>query len=217
MTPKTDSAIPLAGRLRAPRQARSRESQERVLATFATMLATHSFERITMAELARRARVAVTSIYARFDDKRALVLALHERHVEESLRFTDALLDPQRWNGMALPAIVRGILAGVVARQRPRANLLRTVLVLGDHDVEARVAHLMCHGSEQLAELLRPHLRRLSAREHERRVDFAFRTVMAVLQQQLIFPTTEPGRYHLTDAELTRRLSDVFLGIITRP
>jgi len=84
-------------RLRPPRQVRSRESQKRVLNAFAAMLAEQPFEKITMADLARRARVAVTSIYARFEDKRALVLALHERHFEETLRNMDTLLDPDRW------------------------------------------------------------------------------------------------------------------------
>jgi AcrR family transcriptional regulator len=208
------SPAPSHRRLRAPRQERSRQSQERVLETFAAMLASLPFERITMAELARRARVAVTSIYARFEDKRALVLALHERHVADTMRFTDAELDPGRWRGKGLAAIVRGILDGVVVRQRRREHLLRAALVLGDRDVEERVAHLMRHGSERLATLLRPHLGHLPAAERDRRVDFAFRAVMAVLQQRLVFPTTEPGRYRLTDKELTARLIDLFLATV---
>jgi len=218
MTPALSSKNPAAagGRLRPPRQARSRQSQERVLETFAAMLAKQSFEQITMADLARRADVAVTSIYARFEDKRALVLALHERHVEETMRFSAALLDPSRWVGADLDAIVRGVVARVVARQRPRAHLLRTVLVVGDRDVERRVAHLMRDGSERLAALLGPHLDRVPPAARDRQVDFAFRSVMAVLQQRLIFPTTEPGRYALTDKQLTRRLGDLFLAIVNR-
>jgi AcrR family transcriptional regulator len=213
--PKPSNAPPAAHRrLRPPRQERSRQSQERVLDAFGRMLTERPFEQITMANLARRAGVAVTSIYARFEDKRALVLALHERHVAETLAFTDALLDPERWRGRDLAAIVHGILAGVVARQRPREHLLRAALILGDHDVEARVAHLMRHGSERLATLLRPHLRHLASAERDQQVDFAFRAVMAVLQQRLLFPTTEPGRYRLTDKSLTARLIALFLAAV---
>jgi AcrR family transcriptional regulator len=202
------------GRLRQPLQARSRQSQERVLATFGAMLAKQPFERITIADLARRAGVAVTSIYARFEDKRALVLALHERHVEETMRFTDALLAPGRWEGADLATIVGRIIAGVVAHQRPRAHLLRTVLLVNDRDVEVRVAHLMQHGSERLAALLRPHLVRIPTEARDRAVDFALRAVIAVLQQRLIFPNTEPGRYRLSDKELARRLTDLVLAVI---
>src|SRR5262245_42920460 len=112
-------------RFRPPRQLRSRKSQERVLNTFAAMLVEQPFEKITMADLARRARVAVTSIYARFDDKRALVLALHERHFEETKRTTDALLDPRRWEDADLETVVGGVVARLVAHLLPRAHLLR--------------------------------------------------------------------------------------------
>jgi AcrR family transcriptional regulator len=191
-----------------------------VLDAFALMLAKQPFEAITMAELARRAGVAVTSIYARFEDKRALVLALHERHVEETKEVTDALLDPERWRDADLETIVRGVIAQVVRRQQARAPLLRTVLLVNDRDVERRVAHLMEHGSERLAALLRSHLGGVSADARlrqgwcERRVDFAVRAVFAVLQQQLLFPTTNPGRFRFTDKELTRRLGDLFLALV---
>ena len=201
-------------RLRPARQARSQASQERVLEAFALMLAKQPFEAITMAELARRAGVAVTSIYARFEDKRALVLALHERHVEETKELTDTLLDPERWRDADLETIVRGVIAQVVGRQQARAPLLRTVLLVNDRDVERRVAHLMAHGSERLAALLRLHLRGVSAHVRDRRVDFAVRAVFAVLQQQLLFPTTTPGRFRFTDKELTRNLGDLFLALV---
>ena len=203
-------------RLRPPRQARSRRSRERVLDAFAAMLAEQPFEKIKVSDLARRAGVAVTSIYARFEDKRALVLALHERHVEDTLRMTDGLLDPRRWEGADLETVVRGVIGRIVAHRRPRAHLLRTVLVVNDRDVEVRVAHLMRHGSERLAALLGPRLAHVPAPARDRLVDFAFRAVVAVLQQRLIFPTTEPGRYRLSDAELTRRLGDLFLGAVRK-
>jgi len=206
---------PNAGsRLRPPRQARSQQSQERVLDAFAFMLAKQPFEGITMADLARRAGVAVTSIYARFEDKRALVLALHERHVAETKELTDALLDPERWRDADLETVVRGVIGQVVRRQQERAPLLRTALLVNDRDVERRVAHLMEHGSERLAALLWPRLRGVSPAAGDRLVDFAFRAVVAVLQQRLIFPTTEPGRFRLSDKELTSRLGDLFLAIV---
>jgi AcrR family transcriptional regulator len=203
-------------RLRPPRQARSRQSQERVLDAFAAMLGEQPFEQIRIADLARRAGVAVTSIYARFEDKRALVLALHERHVEETGRVTDELLDPEKWAVADLETIVRAVVARIVAHQSARAPLLRTALLVNDRDVELRVAHLMRHGSERLAALLRPRLAHVPSRARDRLVDFAFRAVVAVLQQRLVFPTTEPGRYRLSDAELSRRLGDLFLGVVGR-
>jgi AcrR family transcriptional regulator len=205
----------LARRLRPPLQTRSRRSQERVLDACAEMLATQPFDRITMADLARRAGVAVTSIYARFSDKRALVLALHERHVEETARHTATLLDPDRWRGADLETVVRGVIAGVVVHLLPRAHLLRAVLLADDPDVEARAAELMRRGSEAVAELLGPRLGGVAPRERDRLVDFALRAVMALVHQRLIFSRHEPGRFALSERELTRRLGDLFLAIVT--
>ncbi len=211
------SAATLARRLRPPLQARSRRSQERVLDACAAMLATRPFERITMADLARRAGVAVTSIYARFSDKRALVLALHERHVTETARRTAELLDPSRWAGADLETVVRGVIEGVVAHLAARAHLLRAVLLADDPDVEARAASLMRQGSVALADLVAPRLGHVPQRDRERLIDFALRAVMALVQQRIIFPRHEPGRYALSERAFTRRLGDLFLAIVAHP
>ena len=180
----------------------------------AAMLTTQPFDRITMAALARRAGVAVTSIYARFSDKHALVLALHERHSEETARHTAALLDPTRWANADLETLVRGVIAGVVAHLLPRAHLLRAVLLADDPDVEARAAELMRRGSAALAALVAPRLAHVPARERDRLVDFALRAVMALVHQRLIFCHHEPGRFALSEREFTRRLGDLFLAIV---
>ena len=204
----------MAHRLRPPLQARSLRSRERVLDACTEMLATQPFDRITMADLARRAGVAVTSIYARFSDKHALVLALHERHVEETARHTALLLDADRWKGADLETMVRGVLAGVVAHLVPRAHLLRAVLLADDPDVEARAAELMRRGSAAVAALLAPRLATVPARERERRVDFALRAVMGLIHQRVIFARHDPGRFALSEREFTRRLGDLFLAAV---
>jgi hypothetical protein len=57
----------------------------------------------------------------------------------------------------------------------------------------------------------------LRRRERDRAVDFASRAVLAVVQQRLLFSETEPGRYRLSDAELTRRLGGLFLAVVRNP
>ena len=59
----------------APRQARSQRTFERILAALGELLAEKSFDQVAMAELAQRAGCAVTSIYARFKDKRSMIAA----------------------------------------------------------------------------------------------------------------------------------------------
>jgi AcrR family transcriptional regulator len=206
-------------RVYEPRQQRSRKTLERVLDALVELLAKKPFEEITMAELARRARIAVTSIYARFENKQALVLAAHERHRDEMIREIDQLLDPARWQGASLEIIVREVITRVIADRRSRLPLLRAALLINDPEVYERAAQISRHVSERMTILLSPHLDWPAKGERERTIDFALRAATSVLQQRLVFGEIEPARFRLSETELGRRLADQFLAtlIIARP
>jgi len=211
----TDHLVTSSGtkRVHAPRQRRSHETMERVLATFTRMLERKPFEAITIAELARRSRVAVTSIYARFADKQALVLAAHDRHREAVLQLVYRELDPARWQGKDLETIVRECLGPMIAGWWRNVPLIRAALLVNDREINERAAEMLRHISERLALLLGPHLTWLSPSERDQAIDFAFRGVMAVMHQRLVFGEVEPMRFHLTQEELNSRLVDQFLTL----
>ncbi len=202
-------------RIFEPRQQRSRETLARVLDAFVELLEKKPFEQITMAELARRSKIAVTSIYARFEDKRALVLAAHERHRDEMIGEIDRILDPAQWRGSPLEAIVREVITRVIADRRSRLPLLRAALLVNDRDVYERAAQISRHASERMTALLAPHLTWLPESEREHVVDFALRAATSVLQQRLVFGDIEPARFQLGEAEMAHRLADQFLATLT--
>src|SRR5947209_18595862 len=103
-----------------------------------------------MAELARRSRIAVTSIYARFENKQALVLAAHERHREEMIGEIDRMLDPVAWQGANLETIVRELMVRIVADRRSRLPLLRAALLINDREVYERAAQISRHISQRM-------------------------------------------------------------------
>jgi AcrR family transcriptional regulator len=211
---KIDAIVQL-DRVYAPRQARSRQTLERVLDAFVALLAKKTFEEITMAELARRSKIAVTSIYARFENKQALVLAAHERHRAEMISAIDKLLDPAAWRGAPLEVIIREVLSRVIADRRSRLPLLRAALLVNDREVYQRAAQISRHVSERMAILLDPHLDWIPPGERERTIDFALRSANSVLQQRLVFGDIEPARFHLSEAELGQRLADQFIATLT--
>jgi AcrR family transcriptional regulator len=65
-----------------PRQARSRERVQRILAAADEILATDGFEALTIRRLARQAGVPVGSIYQFFSDKSAVVDALARHYMD---------------------------------------------------------------------------------------------------------------------------------------
>jgi AcrR family transcriptional regulator len=74
--PPTESGV------RPPQQRRSRESLERVLKAGERLLAAKGYEGFTMTEVSRKAKVSVGSVYGRFENKDALIRAIHLRMME---------------------------------------------------------------------------------------------------------------------------------------
>ncbi|GAB5413405.1 MAG: hypothetical protein Cons2KO_10080 [Congregibacter sp.] len=65
--------------IHSPKQARSLDTQEKLLQALEEMLGERSFEQITIRDLAERAGVASGTVYRRFKDKEAMLPVLYER------------------------------------------------------------------------------------------------------------------------------------------
>src|SRR5687768_2539595 len=84
----------------APKQARGRAAQERIVAATLALLEEQPFERIGVAHIAARARVAVGNVYRRFVSKeRLLVFVAREVMLPEVMAELRAELEPSRWHG----------------------------------------------------------------------------------------------------------------------
>jgi AcrR family transcriptional regulator len=90
------NARPSRTTTRAPRQARSRATFDRLLAAAAELLAERRFEEATVAELVRRAGSSVGAFYARFGSKEALFHELDERLFEAGRASWAEFLAPSR-------------------------------------------------------------------------------------------------------------------------
>jgi AcrR family transcriptional regulator len=85
---------------RTPVQQRSAERVDRMLDACAALLDEHGYDKLTTTLIARRADVAIGSVYQFFGDKRAVVRALSLRHLEGfSTRVTAHIAEnePQHW------------------------------------------------------------------------------------------------------------------------
>ena len=146
---------------------------QRVLKTLLAMLETRPFNEITIADLARRADAAVTSIYARFEDKRALLLAAHQLHSEEVIEQIDRAFDPSHLQSASVPEVIEAALVQAMKTFSRRKNLHRAVLAAADPDVALRAAEMIRHFSQRVTQLIQGKLRGLDDEEVARRTDFA--------------------------------------------
>src|SRR3954465_15784925 len=113
-------------RFRPPQQTRSQETLDRILDAAERVLEEKSFTEATLAEIMERAGVTVGAFYRRFPDKDALLHLLDERFFSELYARADETLDPARWGGASLAAIVAGFAEEAVQMYRARRGLLRS-------------------------------------------------------------------------------------------
>ncbi len=108
-----------AAPIKPPLQSRSRETLQRIYAAAESLMEETPFERITVQQIVKRARTTTGSFYARFEDKDALLEALHAQHVSDMVEMLHTRLtelpDDATW--AHVEAIVEMI--GSVFRLRP--------------------------------------------------------------------------------------------------
>jgi len=200
--------------VRAPKQLRSQKTITRILKAFDQLLQQKPFDQITVAEVARRARASIPSLYARFDGKEALLLAAHEAFKEEVIAASSDFLAPERWRDVAVPDICRRGAAELVRLYQTRQNLLRAVLLSDSPVIYERVALIARHLSERLAALLLPRLELENTRSAEEAIDFGVRATLALLQHQLVFGTVHPARFDLSRRQLVPRIAELLVAFI---
>lgn len=123
---------------RTAHQARSRRTLEQILDAAERLMATRPFRAISVAEIAQEAGASISSLYARFADKDALLGAIYERHARHQRGLVDRLFEPARWDGLSVGQIVRQTFPRIVAGYRARQGLIRAFLERASDDVRFR-------------------------------------------------------------------------------
>lgn len=111
------------------RQERSLETERRIVDAAAALLETHRYDELSIAAVAKAARVSVGGLYARFCDKQALVHAVDERLVEEMDRAVVRALAPNRIAALDVEGVVRSYVQVMVRFFSRRRGLVRQVVL----------------------------------------------------------------------------------------
>jgi len=125
---------------RTPQQARSRRTRRRLLEAAAAAFEERGYDETTTTEIARRAGVAVGTVYGYFPDKRALLLEILHETVEQMAGEIVAGLDPVRWGAGDLRTPLRALIEAVFKTRRLRPGLQRILWERFFKDDEVRAA-----------------------------------------------------------------------------
>lgn len=130
---------------RAPKQSRSRQSFDRVLDAAAELLAAGGVQALTIAEVSRRSRVSVGSIYCRVESKDALIRAVQARVLQQMDQEFSGIINRIRRRALKLAELVPTLVREQALFLKRHAPLLNAFIERAPHDPVVRAVGRKYH------------------------------------------------------------------------
>lgn len=139
-----------------PKQARSRETKEKIVQAAIRLFQERGYEKTTSNDIASEAGVSVGSFYVYFTDKRQLLLTIFDRLADELYKNVFASLKPEHLFDSDLRRKIHQAIANTIADKQKHSGLHRVVseLLLKDADFAARHKIVMARSIAKLRELI---------------------------------------------------------------
>ena len=142
--------------VKRPRQQRSQQTLERILAAAEQRISEVGFKRATVAEIVKRAGSSVGAFYSRFPDKDALLRVLLDRFADEACVTIDSALRPQLWETVSFDQVCRRLVHFMMRMMRQRAQLIKAIarVTIDDPELGAFRLQMIERTSTGLRELI---------------------------------------------------------------
>lgn len=141
---------------RQPRQRRARQTVEALLDAVAKLLKREGVKAVTTNRIAEVAGVSIGSVYQYFPDKRAIYVALHQRHIEEIDQLVKTKLVENA--SSSLEELMRAMIGAMIEAHTPDAELYDLMFSEVPHRAEGtRDFSVRLHGAFRLAIAARAH------------------------------------------------------------
>lgn len=202
-----------AGEPAQPRQARSRDTLERLLDAAEAIAREKGLAAAGVPEIAGRAGTSVGNFYRRFRSKEALVEALERRFLAGREERWRRLLEDAAWEGRPAGSIIERVVAEIVMRHRRHRRFLREIALRARPSYERRTARGHSWLVTRLTELIEARQPIVHA-EPRAAVAFALEMVSATAGELILF--RERSEVRVTERELIAQLtlaSVRYLGI----
>jgi AcrR family transcriptional regulator len=164
---------------RPPRQSRSRATLERITAAAEGLFAEHGYDGTTVSDIVSRARCSVGAFYARFNDKEALLLHIHDAHCRSLIERVGFLCDLLHAENATLETVVRQTVRAFFRFAADRRALTRVFIQRGciDPAFHLRYARAWAEVRTLLRPLFLSRRREIVRPNPERAVDFVLQLV----------------------------------------
>lgn len=195
--------------IRKPLQKRSQQTAERVLEAFDSLLRQKSLDEITMQELSLESKAAISSIYARFDGKEAMLVALHEDITARSVQlvadlvtaFSEGMINSKNPVEMIAPLLER-----YLRFAHDNKHIYRAIM-LSNHQFAYERIIAQNHRASSMGFALLSRIPGINPEGLEARVDIAVRLLSSSFQQLWFFGDANPGRLTFSHEQLAQQLA----------
>lgn len=197
-------------------QARSQETLERLLDAAEELVAERGFDNTTVSEIVRRANSSVGAMYARFNDKDALLVCLHERFCEQAVATAEMALDASRWEGYSIAEILSTTIPFLTHTYDHRRGLIRAFIARCSCDARfaERAARVGVEISNRLVELLLARKDEIKHPDPRLAVEFGMRLVFDTLDLETMFSGLQRSQLQLSREQLAEELCRAFLSYL---
>jgi AcrR family transcriptional regulator len=201
--------------MKEPRQARSRETLERLENAAVRLLKSRTWNDLTIADLVSEADSSVGSFYGRFADKDALLDHLDELYTERTLALLSSIIASPAPD---LRAAVNNLLRSLVAYHESRRGLIRALVL------RARIlreplwndrTRRMNSGLPEVLEWLSRHRSEIRRRDPDRALFLGFSFIFSALRDRILFPESIVDPQSPAGDQLADELSRMLLAYLT--
>ncbi|ULU24077.1 TetR/AcrR family transcriptional regulator [Dyella terrae] len=205
----------------APRQARSRESETKLIKATVEVLGQYGLEGATVPRVAEYAGLTPGAIYRRFPDKNALLERCIIRILEDQLVHLKKVFTMEVAQQSSLRALVEGITRTMLASYRKNARLIRALrqfVQATDHLAFKRQAMQLENDTmDYFSDVLMVHQKHMSHPHPKSALTMAFLMVSATLVELLVAGDNAEKLQSMVptdDQFLERELARMFLSYI---
>lgn len=205
----------------APRQARSRESETKLIKATVEVLGQYGLEGATVPRVAEYAGLTPGAIYRRFPDKNALMERCILRILEDQLVHLKKVFTTEVAQQSSIQALIEGITRTTLASYRKNAKLIRALrqfVRASDHLAFKRKAVQLENGAvEHLSDVLMTHQKHMRHPHPKSALTMAFLMVSATLAELVLAGDTAEKLQPpvpTDDQFLERELARMFLSYI---
>lgn len=207
---------------RAPRQPRSRQTEERILQAFGELLSDARFEDVSVQQVAGRAGVSVGGFYARFASKDELLMhAMYAGYVLGALALAEETFAPGRWDDAGIAPVAEAYFRLMLRAARDHGTVLREIVhrTRGNPGTMAESGAWTAFGQgvrEPFRRLLEERMDEVDHPDPPFALRFAFSACSSALRESVLFGHMEPSMGPVDEDRMARELARLFcryLGI----